>query len=48
MLDSEFAALIEDTTKTIQQDITWLNDSDHSPAVEFRAEVENALDYHFL
>lgn len=45
MLDSEFAALIDDQTKTIVDDIYWLEDQDHSPTVEFRVAVASMLDY---
>ena len=36
---SQFEAILHDTSKKIQGDITWLNDEDHSPSVEFRAEI---------
>jgi len=39
MRQSEFDALMADESKRIENDITWTEDEDHSPAVEFRAEV---------
>lgn len=45
MLDSEFAELIDDETKQITGDIFWINDQDHSPTVEFRAEVISVMEY---
>lgn len=41
----EFDAILADTTKRIEQDLTWCDDEDHSPAVEFRAEVKSAAGY---
>ncbi len=41
MTQPDFETLIGDTSKRIGGDITWLEDEDHSPAVEFRAEVES-------
>ncbi|MGD0768071.1 MAG: hypothetical protein ABSB42_07730 [Tepidisphaeraceae bacterium] len=37
----EFEAILSNSTKTIVGDITWSEDEDHSPSVEFRAEVES-------
>ena len=45
MIQTEFEALLSDTTKRILGDITWNNDEDHSPAVEFRVEVESDPGY---
>lgn len=42
MTNAEFEALLQDQAKTIAKDISWSEDEDHSPAVEFRVEVENA------
>ena len=39
MNQSEFEALMADASKTIEGEIRWSNDEDHSPAVEFRADV---------
>lgn len=39
MNDAELAAILEDPSKSIEGDIDWREDEDHSPAVEFRAEV---------
>ena len=41
LTDAEFASILEDDHKCIRDDITWGVDQDHSPAWEFRAEVES-------
>ena len=41
----ELAALLADTTKAITGDIRWEEDEDHSPAVEFRAEITSQAGY---
>lgn len=41
----EFDALLADTTKTIKGDLAWCDDEDHSPALEFRAEVRSEVGY---
>jgi hypothetical protein len=41
MLQTEFETLINDGTKRIIGDISWIEDEDHSPAVEFRIEVQS-------
>ena len=38
---NEFEALLADQSKSISCDIAWVDDEDHSPAVEFRAAIEN-------
>jgi hypothetical protein len=38
----EFDGILEDIHKTIEGDIRWQEDEDHSPAVEFRANVSTA------
>lgn len=43
--DEEFASLLNDTSKTVEGDISWSDDEDHSPAVEFRAEVRSSPGY---
>jgi hypothetical protein len=40
--NTEFAAILADTSKCIPIEISWCEDEDHSPSVEFRAEVTNA------
>lgn len=45
MIQTEFEALIADSTKHIIGDINWSEDEDHSPAVEFRAEVQSDAGY---
>ena len=42
LTDAEFASILEDETKRIQDDVTWREDEDHSPAREFRVDVESA------
>ncbi len=39
MTQDEFEILIDDQTKHIEQDIHWLEDEDHSPSLEFRADI---------
>lgn len=41
----EFDALLADATKRIEGDIDWAEDEDHSPSVEFRAEVRSDAGY---
>jgi len=36
---TEFAAILEDTSKRIEGDIAWSEDEDHSPALEFTGKV---------
>ena len=43
--EREFQQLLADGSKCIRADIVWIDDEDHSPAVEFRAEVENEAGY---
>ncbi len=45
MIQNEFEMLISDTTKRIAGDISWTEDEDHSPSVEFRVEVESDAGY---
>lgn len=39
LTQTEFEALLADATKRIEGDIVWQNDEDHSPCLDFRAEV---------
>lgn len=39
MTNGEFEALLADTTKRIVGDVDWKEDDDHSPSLEFRAEI---------
>jgi hypothetical protein len=39
LTDAEFQKILNDTTKRIDGDIAWRNDEDHSPSVEFYADV---------
>ena len=41
----EFDALLADATKRIDGDIDWVEDEDHSPSVEFRAEITSDAGY---
>lgn len=41
MTKGEFDAILNDTSKQIVGDIEWQQDEDHSPCVEFRAEVKS-------
>ena len=41
LTDTEFAAILENESKRIRGDITWREDEDHSPALEFRVDVES-------
>ena len=45
LLQPEFEELIADTTKQIEVNISWNEDEDHSPAVEFRVEVTSNAGY---
>ena len=45
MVQNEFNLLITDATKRIAADISWSEDEDHSPTVEFRVEVESDAGY---
>jgi hypothetical protein len=42
---SEFDAMMDDAAKWIEGDLQWGEDPDHSPAVEFRAEVRSDTGY---
>jgi hypothetical protein len=42
---TEFETLIADASKRIEGDIRWADDEDHSPAVQFRAEVDSDPGY---
>ncbi len=37
----QFASILEDSSKQIEGDIGWVEDEDHSPVLEFRAEVRS-------
>ena len=43
--ETELDALLADTTKTVVGDITWTEDEDHSPTLEFRAEITSQSGY---
>ena len=41
----EFETLIEDRSKRIEGDLDWSEDEDHSPAVQFKAELQSDVGY---
>lgn len=41
LTNTEFETILSDTSKRIDGDIVWQEDEDHSPCVEFRAEVQS-------
>lgn len=41
--DNEFQTIIKNTSKVINKDIDWAEDEDHSPSIEFRAEIESVV-----
>ena len=41
LTDVEFASILNDDTKRIEDDVAWTADEDHSPALEFRVIVES-------
>jgi hypothetical protein len=41
LTDIEFQAILEDTSKRVDGDIVWKEDDDHSPSVEFLAEIHS-------
>lgn len=41
LTNTELNTILQDETKRIAGDIHWSNDEDHSPAVEFRAEIHS-------
>lgn len=45
MKQSEFDALINDPSKTIEGDIMWSEDEDHSPTLEFRVDLASEPGY---
>jgi len=45
LTQAEFQALVADSSKHIDGDISWQEDEDHSPAVEFRAEIGSTPGY---
>jgi hypothetical protein len=43
--EMELAAILDDTSKEIVGDICWSEDEDHSPSVDFRAEISSQVGY---
>ena len=39
LTDTDFATILSDESKCVQGDVTWTEDEDRSPAVEFRADI---------
>lgn len=46
--ETEFSVMMEDPDKWIRDDLRWREDPDHSPAFEFRVEVESRVGYPLL
>lgn len=42
LTNTEFNSILTDTSKRIEGTITWGEDEDHSPSLEFRAEIQSA------
>ena len=45
MTSVEFEVLLADETKQIDGDLRWSDDEDHSPAVQFRTDVQSKAGY---
>jgi hypothetical protein len=45
LTQAEFETLITDGSKRIEGDLDWVEDEDHSPAVQFRAEILSDAGY---
>jgi hypothetical protein len=41
LTNAEFEAILANPSKRIAGDLVWAEDEDHSPSVEFRAEVQS-------
>ena len=41
LTDGEFASILSDDAKRINEDLAWTEDEDHSPAFEFRVNVDS-------
>ena len=39
LAQAEFEAILADPSKRIEGDIVWMEDEDHSPSFEFRADI---------
>lgn len=42
LTNTEFTSILADTSKQIEGSISWSEDEDHSPSLEFRAEVQSS------
>jgi hypothetical protein len=45
LTQNEFEAILADPSKRIDGDISWIEDEDHSPSVEFRVEIQSEPGY---
>ena len=43
LTNAEFDTILDDLSKRIGGDIVWREDEDHSPSVEFRAEIQSDM-----
>ena len=41
LTNTEFETILKDQSKRIEEDIAWQEDEDHSPSVEFLAEIQS-------
>ena len=41
LTDTEFATILADESKLVHGDVTWKEDEDRSPAMEFRVDIES-------
>lgn len=41
LTDAEFATILADESKRVRGDVTWKEDEDRSPAMEFRVDIES-------
>lgn len=45
LTQNEFEAILADESKRVEGDLSWCDDEDHSPSVEFRANILCDADY---
>lgn len=45
MTQTELEAMLADADKIIEGDLQWVDDQDHSPAVEFRTKIKSQAGY---
>jgi hypothetical protein len=46
--DGEFESILNDGTKVIEGDLSWEEDEDHSPSLQFRAVVSSELGWQLV